>query len=78
MNNFFENIIVFIVLPIFLFFIFLKPILPTETKFKEVLSPLETARINIKNFGSTNNAVKITQLNKNNAKIWEPLWYVDF
>lgn len=62
MNNFFENIIVFIVLPIFLFFIFLKPILPTETKFKEVLSPLETARINIKNFGSTNNAVKITQL----------------
>lgn len=62
----------------FLFFIFLKPILPTETKFKEVLSPLETARINIKNFGSTNNAVKITQLNKNNAKIWEPLWYVDY
>lgn len=71
-----ENSIIFILLPIMLFFVFLKPILP-ENNSTKIITLLKTARINIKNLGLPNNAVQITQLNKNNARIWEPKWYAD-
>lgn len=47
MNKLLENITIFILLPIILFFIFLKPILP-KSNFEKILTPLKTARIDIK------------------------------
>ena len=69
-----ENIIIFVLLPFILFLIFLKPILP-KSKLEKAIIPLQTARIDIKNFGKESNGVKVTQLENNNAKIWDPKWF---
>lgn len=76
---FLENIVIFILLPIILFLVFLKPILPKntfETKLQKTISPLQTARIDIKNFGNENNAVKILKIkNKKNTVVSTPNWF---
>ena len=63
MNKLLENITIFILLPIILFFIFLKPILP-KSNFEKVLKPLKTARIDIKNLGRVDNEVLIKKNKK--------------
>lgn len=73
-NIFIENIIIFILLPAILLSIFLKSVLP-ESNVKKAIMFLKTARIDIKNFGKENNAVKVTQIRKNNARIWNPEWF---
>lgn len=74
MNKLLENITIFILLPIILFFIFLKPILP-KSNFEKILTPLKTARIDIKNLGSANNEVSIKKIKNKKLIFWQPKWF---
>ena len=74
MNKLLENITIFILLPIILFFIFLKPILP-KSNFEKVLKPLKTARIDIKNLGRVDNEVLIKKIKNKKLIFWQPKWF---